>query len=159
MNLKNKWLVGLIPAALISGAVVLEGTTTVPYKDGGGIPTVCTGHTGKDVVMGKPWTPSACKEQLDKDLVQHSKGILQCINVPLNENQYNALTLFAFNIGVSAFCSSNSVAKPLNRGEYETAAKGMLKWVYIDGKYSKGLYNRRLKEYAIFHGDYSVVGN
>jgi lysozyme len=154
MNLKNKWLIGLTSAALITGAASLEGTETDPYRDIAGIPTVCTGHTGKDVVMGKPWTPTQCTEQLKKDLVQHGDGILQCINVPINQNQYNALTLFAFNIGVGAFCKSSTVLKPLNEGRYEDARNGMYKWVYVNGKYSKGLYNRRVKEAAIFNGDY-----
>ena len=155
MNPTNKWLIGTASAALISGAAVLEGTRTVPYLDQGGIPTVCTGHTGSDVVMGKPWTPEMCKEQLQKDLVKHGNGVLQCVNVPLTIDQYNALTLFAFNVGVPAFCKSNTVLKPLNEGNYELAAKGMYKWVYINGIYSRGLYNRRVKEYKIFHGDYS----
>lgn len=154
MNLKNKWLIGSTTAALLVGAVSLEGTETDPYKDTAGIPTVCTGHTGKDVVMGKPWTPQACTDQLKKDLVKHGDGILQCINVPINQDQYNALTLFAFNVGVGAFCSSSSVLKPLNQGRYEDARNGMYKWVYVNGKYSKGLYNRRVKEAAIFNGDY-----
>jgi lysozyme len=79
------------------------------------------------------------------------------VNVPLTIDQYNALTLFAFNVGVGAFCKSNSVLKPLNEGRYVDARNGMYKWVYINGKYSKGLYNRRVKEAHIFDGDYSVV--
>ena len=56
MNLANKWLIGLTTGGLISGAVLLEGDYNKyldPYKDIGGIPTVCSGHTGKDVVMGQ----------------------------------------------------------------------------------------------------------
>lgn len=158
MNVANKWLIGLTTGGLISGAVFLEGDYNKyldPYKDIGGIPTVCSGHTGKDVVMGQKWTPESCKEVLQKDLVKAGNGILQCVTVPLNINQYNALTLFAYNVGVPSFCKSNTVLKPLNQGKYEEAAKGMYKWVYVDGKYSKGLYNRRMKEYKIFHGDYS----
>lgn len=157
MNKANKWLLGITAPALIAGAVALEGTTTDPYKDTGGIPTVCTGHTGKDVVMGKPWTPQMCKDQLKQDLVKHGTGVLECVNVPLTVDQYNALTLFAFNVGVGAFCKSNSVLKPLNEGRYADARNGMYKWVYVNGKYSKGLYNRRVKEAHIFDGDYSVV--
>lgn len=160
MNPANKWLVGLLGGGLLTGAVVLEGDYNKhldPYKDIVGIPTVCSGHTGKDVIMGQKWTPEACKAQLDKDLGIASKGILECVTVPLNVNQYNALTLFAMNIGVPAFCKSNTVLKPLNQGKYEEAAKGMYKWVYAGGIYSKGLYNRRVKEYKIFHGDYSDI--
>lgn len=143
MNKANRWLVGLASAAALSGVAMLEGTKTVPYKDLGGIPTVCTGHTGPDVKMGQQWTPAACRAQLEKDFVKHGKGILECINVPLTENQYNAFTSFAFNIGVDAFCKSSTVAKPLNQGQYTQACEGMYKWVYVNGKYIEGLYNRR----------------
>ena len=157
MNIKNKFLIGSITMALITGAVTLEGTKQDPYLDTGGIPTVCTGHTGPDVKLGQKWSKEMCTEQLKKDLIKHGNGILECVNVPLNEDQYNALTLFALNIGIGAFCKSNTVLKPLNQGKYEEAAKGMYKWVYVDGIYNKGLYNRRIKEYRIFHGNYSDI--
>lgn len=145
----NKWLVGSATAALITGAATLEGTRYDPYLDIGGIPTVCQGHTGPDVKMGVRWTPNACNEVLRKDLVKHGNGILDCVNVPLSQNQYNAFTLFAYNVGVSAFCKSNSVLKPLNAGKYEEACNGMYKWVNVNGNYSKGLYNRRKVEVAM----------
>ena len=160
MNPKNMWLVGSMSAALVSGAVLLEGDYNKyldPYKDIGGIPTVCSGHTGKDVVMGQKWTPEMCKAVLIKDLNKAGYGLLECVNVPLDINQFNALALFALNIGVPSFCKSNTVLKPLNQGRYEEAAKGMYKWVYVGGIYSKGLYNRRVKEYKIFHGEYSDI--
>jgi lysozyme len=153
MNPKNKWLLGLAGAALVSGAASLEGTKTTPYKDIGGIPTVCTGHTGTDVKMGVKWTPAQCTEVLKQDLVKHGKGILECVNVPLTENQYNAFTLFAFNVGVGAFCKSSSVLKPLNEGKYSDACNGMYKWVYVNGKYVQGLYNRRKVEVAMCKGE------
>lgn len=145
----NKWLIGSVSAALISGAVTLEGTKLDPYEDIGGIPTVCTGHTGSDVKMGVQWTPAACRAVLEKDLIKHGNGILDCVNVPLTQNQYNAFTLFAYNVGVSAFCKSNTVAKQLNAGNYIEACNGMYKWVYVNGNYSKGLYNRRKVEVAM----------
>lgn len=152
MNKANKWLIGLTGAALISGVVSFEGDYNKhlsPYKDIKGIPTVCSGHTGVDVKMGQAWSPAACKAVLEHDLVGTSKGILQCVNVPLTENQYNAFTLFAYNVGVNAFCTSSTVLKPLNAGRYETACNGMSKWVYADGKYSEGLNNRRKIEVAM----------
>lgn len=154
MNKLNKWLIGLTGPALISGAVLLEGSRQDVYMDVGNIPTVCTGHTGPEVRMGQKWTPSQCTEVLKKDLVKHGNGILQCVNVPLNENQYNAYTLFAYNVGVGAFCKSNSVLKPLNEGRYDDACNGMYKWVYVNGKYVQGLYNRRKVEVAICKGEY-----
>lgn len=144
----NKWLLGVTTATLVTGAMTLEGTKFDPYKDIGGIPTVCTGHTGPDVKMGVRWTPAACKEVLEKDLIKHGQGILECVKVPLNQNQYNAFTLFAFNVGVGGFCKS-TLAKQLNKGQYTEACNGMYKWVYVNGVKSNGLYNRRKVEVSM----------
>ena len=146
MNLKNRVLVGVVSVTLASSTVLLEGTRYTPYDDVVGVITVCNGHTGRDVARGKVYTPEECKALLEKDLVAHREGINKCINVPLTPYQFDAFTLFSYNVGVNAFCTSHSVAEPLNRGEYTKACDGLLKWTYAGGKYVQGLYNRRVKE-------------
>lgn len=147
MNLANKWLVGSATAALTAAAIQVEGIRYEPYLDIAKIPTVCVGHTGG--VQQRRYSHQECMDILKKDLVKHSDGILKCVNVPLTQAQYNAFTLFAFNVGVSAFCTSKTVLEPLNKGNYEAACLGMYKWVYAGGKYSIGLYNRRKVEVAM----------
>lgn len=153
----NKWLVGFLGAALIGGAALWEGTG--PKKDGGvvaymdivGVPTVCYGHTGKDVQFGKVYTLQECNNILRKDLVKHTGPMLQCINVPISENEYTAYALFTLNVGASAFCKS-SLLKKLNAGDRKGACEGLMAWTYAGGKQVKGLYNRRLYERAICLG-------
>lgn len=147
MNLANKWLLGSASAALVAATIQVEGIRYEPYLDIAKIPTVCVGHTGD--VQQRKYSKDECTAILKRDLVKHGNGILQCVNVPLTQAQYNAFTLFAFNVGVSAFCSSKTVLEPLNRGDYEAACFGMYKWVYAVGKYSIGLYNRRKVEVAM----------
>jgi len=156
MNLANKWLVGSISAALIAGAVHWEGTKYNAYDDVVGVVTVCHGYTGKDINKNKKYTPQECKFLLEKELVIHAAGVLKCVNVPLTQYQYDAFVLFTYNVGVNAFCTSNSVLKPLNQGRYTEACNGLLRWVYADGKYSKGLYNRRLYERSMCLGEMNV---
>jgi lysozyme len=146
MNLKNRVLVGAVSAVLASSVIQLEGTKYVPYNDVVGVITVCNGHTGRDVVKGRVYTPEECKAFLERDLVSHREGINKCINVPLTPYQFDAFTLFAYNVGTTAFCTSKSVAEPLNRGDYSKACDGLLKWTYAGGKYVQGLYNRRVYE-------------
>jgi len=148
----NKWLVGLIPAALISGAALWEGTKYYAYKDIVGVPTVCQGYTGKDIVFGKKYSPEECNNYLRKELKVHSEGMLNCVTVPLTEYQYTAFTLFTYNVGVSAFCKSTA-AKLLNQGKYTAACDALLNWTYAGGKFVQGLYNRRVYEVAICKGE------
>lgn len=153
MNLKNKTLVGVVSATLITAASMWEGTKYVPYEDVVGVITVCKGHTGRDVVRGKTYTPAECESLLKRDLETHANGVLKCVNVPLTPYQYDAFTLFTYNVGVNAFCTSKTVLAPLNRGDYKAACDGLLKWVYADGKYVKGLYNRRAYERKMCLGE------
>lgn len=51
-----------------SGNDGLEGVSYIPYKDIVGVWTVCHGHTGKDIMLGKTYTKAECKALLNKDL-------------------------------------------------------------------------------------------
>lgn len=150
MNKANKWLVGAASATLLAGLSQLESSNTViltPYRDVGGIPTVCDGHTGPDVIMGKKWTVEQCQVVKQKDVSSIGAKVLNCINVPISESQYNAYVSFAYNVGPQAFCNSSTVLKPLNQGMAVQSCNGLYKWVYVKGKYVQGLYNRRVFEH------------
>ncbi len=43
-----------------SGNDGLEGVSYIPYKDIVGVWTVCHGHTGKDIMLGKTYTKAEC---------------------------------------------------------------------------------------------------
>lgn len=154
---KNKWLAGTVSAVLITSATYWEGTRYTPYEDVAGILTVCQGYAGPDVVKGKRYTPEECKALLTRELKKHGEGMLGCVKVPLTPYQYDAFTLFTYNVGVGAFCKSKSVLAPLNKGDYSAACAGMLKWSYVNGnQFSQGLYNRRQYEYKMCMGELNV---
>lgn len=73
--------------------------------------------------------------------------------MPLTRYQLDAYTLFTYNVGVKAFCTSKSVLKPLNAGNYKLACDGLPKWSYAGGKWVQGLYNRRLYERKMCVGE------
>ena len=56
-----------IAAAAALLAAPLEGTYLYAYKDPGGVLTVCTGHTGTDIVRGQRYSLEQCKALLEKD--------------------------------------------------------------------------------------------
>lgn len=139
VNPRNKWLIGVIAAVTISTVSLLEGRSNDPYQDIVGVWTVCDGETN---VKMRRYTDAECDSMLRTSLVKYGNGILECITVPISQNQHAAFTSFAYNVGVPAFCKS-SLIKKLNAGDYVGACNGMLAWHYADGKYSQGLANRR----------------
>lgn len=148
----NKWLIGTVSAAAIAGIATFEGTRTHAYMDMGGIPTVCTGHTGKDIDMNKVYTQEECRRILVKDIQKHNAGILDCITVPIKQEEYDAYTIFAFNVGVKAFCTSRA-NKLLSAGDHvgacnalATGPDGKPAWSFVKGQYIKGLQRRRVFE-------------
>lgn len=141
----NKWLLAGISSVLISSVSVWEGTRYYAYHDIVGVPTVCQGYTGPGILFGRKYSAEECKAFLVKEIRTHSQGMLDCVKVSLTENQFNAFTLFTYNVGVSGFCRA-SLTKKLNNGDIKGACDGLMAWVYADGKVVQGLYNRRAYE-------------
>lgn len=133
---------------MVSGAMLWEGTKYYAYYDIVGVPTVCQGYTGKDIKFGVKYSPEQCGEYLRKELTIHSTGILKCIKTPINENEFIAYSLFAYNVGVSGFCKSTA-NRLLSEGKHIEACNALMNWVYAGDKWVKGLYNRRVYEVAI----------
>ncbi len=163
MNPANKWLVGYVSSALIAGASLWEGTKYYAYKDLAGVPTVCQGHTGNGITFGRKYSSAECNTFLRTDLIKHSNGVLECINKPLKENEFNAFVLFAYNVGISGACNSRAFTQ-FNAGNVEAACKalaysaqGTPVWSYVNGtEFVQGLHNRRLYEMNMCLGDKSV---
>lgn len=75
-----------IASALITGPTGndgLEGVRYDPYQDVVGVWTVCYGHTGKDIMLGKKYTEAECRALLSKDLNSVSRQIDPYIQKPI----------------------------------------------------------------------------
>lgn len=161
----NKWLIGAASAALIGAATLWEGVRYVPYLDIGGVPTVCMGYTGEEIIPGKKYSQEECNNHIRKELAAHGVGVISCLNRPLTEQKYNAYTLFTYNVGVTGFCSSRA-ASLFNQGlEKESCdalafgPKGEPVWSYVGTTFVKGLHNRRLYERSMCLGATSAYPN
>lgn len=137
-NKKLIALVGTVAAGILYTATPqFEGTKYVGYRDPVGIPTNCTGHTGKDVVVGMKYTKQQCDDLFDADMYKHAAGVLMC--TPQLKDKPKVLAAasdFAFNNGVSAWCDS-SMATNVRAGNYRIAcvrfnenAAGKPQWMY-----------------------------
>lgn len=67
------------------------------------------------------------------------------ITVPVNDNQFSALTSFVFNIGIGAFRRA-SLLRKLNAGDHAAVPKELMRWVRAGGKVLAGLKRRREAE-------------
>jgi lysozyme len=111
----------------------------------GDVPTIGFGTTS-GVRLGDRITPEKALQVAMKDVQQFEGAIKSCVTVPLSQNEYDAFTSLAYNIGTGAFCKSTLVKK-LNAGDYEGACKQILLWDKYQGKPLAGLTKRRQEEY------------
>lgn len=112
------------------------------------VPTIGYGHT-HTARMGQVITEAQAEHLLRQD-VQWVEGVLNSlVEVPLNQNQYDALGSFVYNIGGTAFANS-TLLRVLNGGDYSGAADQLLRWDKQKGRTLRGLTRRRREERALF---------
>lgn len=128
-----------------------EGFEDKAYPDPGtgGKPwTIGYGHT-HSVSKGDVITQAQAEQFLRDDLQPIYVTIETCVKVPLNQNQFDALCSFIFNVGGGNFAKS-TLLKKLNAGDYAGAADEFLRWNKAAGKVLPGLDIRRSKERRLF---------
>jgi lysozyme len=157
MNPLNRFGLALFSGALLAALTSLEGTRYVPYEDIVNVWTVCQGYAGKDVIRDKVYTPAECRQLAETQLVAKGAEVLRCAAVPISQNEYDAYTLFSYNVGTAAFCGS-SLLKKLNAGDHVGACNGLLAWDMAGGKHVPGLHKRREFERRICLGETPLVG-
>ena len=122
-----------------------EGLEVVPYRDMVGILTWCYGET-----RGTPkaeYTEAECAAMLATGVGQFYDGLMRCVHAPLTQGQAVAVTSWAYNVGLSAACSSTLVRK-LNAGApADEWCRELLRWDKAGGRTVRGLTNRRQAEY------------
>lgn len=134
-----------------------EGLRLRAYDDGVGVITIGYGTTrypnGHKVQLGDTCTEKQAEQYLANDLVKFEKAVNELVKVPVNQNQYDALVSFTYNVGVGAL-STSTVLKLLNAGDYTGCAKAMLSWNKgrVGGKLVEigGLTRRRNAEKDLF---------
>lgn len=126
-----------------------EGLRLEAYLCTAGVPTIGYGHT-KGVNLGDVCTEDQANQWLLDDMLEASEAIDRLVKVPLNNNQYGALTSFVFNLGWGNLQTS-TLLKMLNEGKYMEASNQFLRWNKVKGVTSTGLSNRRAEEMKLFN--------
>jgi len=130
-----------------------EGCRLTAYQDSVGVWTIGYGWTqpvdGVSVGKGMTITQEIAENLLRSGLAQYEKGVTRLVNVAINQNQFDALVDFAYNLGVKAL-EGSTLLKKLNAGDYAGAATEFPKWNKAGGKVLNGLTRRREAERALF---------
>ena len=126
-----------------------EGFVGHPYRDAVGKWTIGYGHLiqpdEKFTVIGE----TEALALLIKDVAKAENAVNRMVTAPLNQNQFDALCSFVYNLGAGRLQQS-TLLRRLNARNYEAAAKEFLRWIYADGVMLNGLKARREAESELF---------
>ena len=133
-----------------------EGFESAAYLDPVNIPTIGYGATyyqdGTPVRMGDPpISESQALDLLAFQVRRYADAVARYVQVPLAQEEFDALTSFTFNLGPEALRRSTLLRK-LNAGDYIGAADEFPKWNMAGGRVYPGLTRRRMAERALFLG-------
>jgi lysozyme len=132
-----------------------EGLSLKPYLCPAKKATIGYGNTyykdGKKVTMlDNPISKEEALELLKVIVDSFAKEVSKLVVSPLNQNQFNALVSFTYNVG-SNNLKNSTLLKLINKDHKQLAiANEFLKWVNAGGQKSKGLEKRRIKESQIY---------
>lgn len=137
----------------------LEGCKLTAYQDSAKVWTIGYGHT-HNVKEGMKITQAQAEEFLREDVAKFEQGILQTLRefgTRVLQAQFDALVIFAFNVGLKAFQKS-TLAKKLylmdNKDQLSVnaVADQFQRWNKVGGQVLPGLVKRRGKERLLFLG-------
>lgn len=132
-----------------------EGFKPKAYLCPAGVPTIGYGATyypdGRKVKL----TDSAISEGfatnlLETMLVPYEKAVDSFCRDDINQNQFDALVSFAYNLGTTALKNSTLLKKVNANPNDKTISNEFLKWVNAGGKKLQGLVNRRTEESQLY---------
>lgn len=144
---KNLTAAGATGASALAIAAILGGwfessdrRPLKPYYDSVGIPTVCHGVTGADVVWGKTYTEEECIVLESKHYEVAQAGARRQIKNydSLNRWQQAALIDFVYNKGETALAGS-TLRRKFNAGDVAGGCNELLLWVKAKNRKTKQL--------------------
>ncbi len=128
---------------------LFEGFSNAEYLCPASIKTIGYGHVVKDGEIFPYLTEESAHELLLDDLKIYELAVTKLIYLPLTQGEFDALVSFTYNLGVGALQRS-TLRQKINRNEHDQIEKEFFRWVYIKGKISKGLINRRKAELNLY---------
>lgn len=133
----------------------LEGCKLIAYRDSKGRWTIGYGHTGLDFGPGSRWSQREADDMLVKDVAWAEAAVNNLVKSIINQNQFDALVIFTFNVGADNFKLSTLLRK-VNGSDFVGAQAQFRRWNKVtmpNGliKVEVGLVNRRKAECDLFN--------
>lgn len=125
-----------------------EGFRSKPYLCPAKLATIGYGNTfyrdGRKVTMIDKEITKAEAFDMFKDIAdKFAKKVSTCVISPLNQNQFNSLVSFAYNVGIANFMNS-TLLKRVNANHNDPDIKTQfLRWDKVGTKKLSGLTKRR----------------
>lgn len=132
-----------------------EGFSAKPYLCSAKIPTIGFGSTyysnnKRVTLLDKEITKKEALEIFKTIADKYANKVSNLVTSPLNQNQFNALVSFAYNVGIFAFMDS-TLLKKVNKNHNDiTIALEFKKWNKVNKKEVAGLTKRRIYEANIY---------
>ncbi len=131
-----------------------EGFRNFAYLDTGHVATIGYGSikypNQQKVRLGDFVSQERANEMLKFDLCIFEDDINHFVTSNINQNQFDALICFIYNIGSTQFRRS-TLLKKVNLNPNDPSIKDEFKkWRYDNGKIITGLLNRRIKEADLY---------
>ena len=132
-----------------------EGFRAKPYLCPAKVPTIGYGATyypdGRKVKLSDPAISEAfATNLLETMLTPYEKAVDSFCRDDINQNQFDALVSFAYNLGVTALKGSTLLKKVNKNPNDKTIRNEFLKWVNAGNKKLQGLVNRRNEESKLY---------
>jgi len=132
-----------------------EGLSLKPYLCSAKIPTIGYGNTyypdGKRVtLLDKEITKEYAFDMFKELADRYAKRVDSLVTSNINQNQFNALVSFAYNVGTGNFASS-TLLKKVNKFSIDLSIRNeFLRWNKVNKVVINGLTNRRNEEANIY---------
>tara|TARA_R100001086_G_scaffold148603_1_gene78680 strand:+ start:303 stop:746 length:444 start_codon:yes stop_codon:yes gene_type:complete len=127
-----------------------EGCELEAYQCSANVWTIGYGHT-RGVKEGDEISADKAEYILLEDLIEFEKYVDQLVTVSLNQDQFDALVAWTFNLGPTNLKKSTMLLR-LNDGQYDEVPAQMARWNRSGGEVLEGLKRRRKAEGLLFQG-------
>jgi len=127
-----------------------EGCELKAYRCAANVLTIGYGTT-KGVTEDMEITKEEAESILKEEMHEYEGYINDMVKVPLEQNQFDAMVSWVFNLG-STNLSSSTLLKKLNNSEYDEVPSQIKRWNKAGGKVLDGLIRRREAEALLFEG-------